>query len=105
MSSSLAHQRTLKMLAVVALSADSAFCSCYVFAVPDQSSANRSTASLLHAKAWAEAYELIDLQLSALGLRAIEARGSRAGNIVLDVGCGTGQHFSNSPSGSELKGR
>jgi len=46
---------------------------------------------LLHAKAWAEAYELIDLQLSPLGLRAIEASGVGSGDIVLDIGCGAGQ--------------
>src|SRR5262245_4591830 len=56
-----------------------------------QGSANVSSALLLHATAWAEAYELIDLQLSALGLRAIEALGVGAGEIVLDIGCGAGQ--------------
>jgi SAM-dependent methyltransferase len=45
----------------------------------------------LHAKSWAEAYELIDLQLSPLGLRAIDALGLGSGDIVLDIGCGTGQ--------------
>jgi SAM-dependent methyltransferase len=56
-----------------------------------QGSANISSPGLLHAKAWAEAYELIDLQLSPLGLRAIEALGLGSGDIVLDIGCGTGQ--------------
>ena len=46
---------------------------------------------LLHAKAWAEAYELIDLQLSPLGLKTIEALDLGSGDIVLDIGCGTGQ--------------
>lgn len=54
-------------------------------------SANISSPGFLHAKAWAEAYELIDLQLSPLGLRAIEALGLGLGDIVLDVGCGAGQ--------------
>ena len=58
---------------------------------PGQGSANVSSPGLLHAKAWAEAYELIDLQLSPLGLRAIEALGVGSGDIVLDIGCGAGQ--------------
>jgi SAM-dependent methyltransferase len=37
------------------------------------------------------AYELIDLQLSPLGLRAIEALGLSSGDTVLDIGCGAGQ--------------
>src|SRR5271156_2598836 len=56
-----------------------------------QASANISSPALLHAKAWAEAYELVDLQLSPLGLRAIEALGLSSGDIVLDIGCGAGQ--------------
>tara|TARA_R110000850_G_C9974183_1_gene465395 strand:+ start:1086 stop:1841 length:756 start_codon:yes stop_codon:yes gene_type:complete len=40
---------------------------------------------------WAEAYELIDLQLSPLGLPAIEALGLGPGDVVLDIGCGAGQ--------------
>ena len=54
-------------------------------------SADVSSPGLLHATAWAEAYELIDLQLSPLGLRAIEALGVGSGDIVLDIGCGAGQ--------------
>jgi ubiquinone/menaquinone biosynthesis C-methylase UbiE len=46
---------------------------------------------LLHATAWAEVYELIDLQLSPLGLRAIEALGVSSGDVVVDIGCGAGQ--------------
>ena len=56
-----------------------------------QASANVPSPGLLHAKAWAEAHELIDLQLSPLGLRAIEALGVGAGDSVLDIGCGAGQ--------------
>jgi SAM-dependent methyltransferase len=56
-----------------------------------QVSANISLPGLLHAKAWAEAYELIDLQLSPLGLRAIEALDPGSGDTVLDIGCGAGQ--------------
>ena len=43
------------------------------------------------ARAWGEVYELLDLQLSPLGLRAIEALEARAGDGVIDVGCGAGQ--------------
>ena len=59
--------------------------------MPAQASANISSPALLHANAWAEAHELIDLQLSPLGLRAIEALGLGSGDIVLDIGCGAGQ--------------
>lgn len=59
--------------------------------MPDQASANISSPTLLHAQAWAEAHELIDLQLSPLGLRAIEALGLGSGDVVLDIGCGAGQ--------------
>jgi SAM-dependent methyltransferase len=50
-----------------------------------------SSPELLHARAWAEEYELIDLQLSPLGLKAIEAMGLNSRDIVLDIGCGAGQ--------------
>ena len=56
-----------------------------------QGSANASSPGLLHATAWAEAHELIDLQLSPLGLKAIEALDVGSGDIVLDIGCGAGQ--------------
>jgi SAM-dependent methyltransferase len=59
--------------------------------MPGQGSANIPPPEFLHAKAWAEAYELIDRQLSPLGLRAIEALGPGSGDIVLDIGCGAGQ--------------
>ncbi|MVO93643.1 hypothetical protein FML87_13415 [Rhizobium leguminosarum bv. phaseoli] len=45
----------------------------------------------LHAKAWAEEFELIDRQLSPLGLRAMEELHVGPGETVIDVGCGTGQ--------------
>jgi SAM-dependent methyltransferase len=45
----------------------------------------------LHEKAWAETYERIDLQLSPLGLRTMEALGPGSGDAVLDIGCGAGQ--------------
>jgi SAM-dependent methyltransferase len=56
-----------------------------------QGPANIPSPALLHAEAWAEAHGLIDLQLSPLGLRAIEALGPGLGDVVLDVGCGAGQ--------------
>jgi SAM-dependent methyltransferase len=56
-----------------------------------QGSANVSSPGLLHARAWAEVYELIDLQLSPLGLQAIETLGVGSGDVVLDIGCGAGQ--------------
>ncbi len=59
--------------------------------MPGQGSVSVSPQALLHAKAWAEAYELIDLQLSPLGLRAIEGLGVGSGDIVVDIGCGAGQ--------------
>ncbi|HET6971678.1 MAG TPA: methyltransferase domain-containing protein [Phenylobacterium sp.] len=44
----------------------------------------------LAAQAWVEVCELIDLQLSPLGLRAIDALAPRPGEVILDVGCGAG---------------
>lgn len=38
-----------------------------------------------------ELRDLLDLQLSPLGLRAIEALGPRPGEVIVDVGCGCGQ--------------
>jgi SAM-dependent methyltransferase len=46
---------------------------------------------LLHAQAWAELSDLIDLQLSPLGLHAIAALAPAAGEVILDIGCGAGQ--------------
>jgi ubiquinone/menaquinone biosynthesis C-methylase UbiE len=48
-------------------------------------------ARALAAEAWADVFELVDLQLSPLGLRALEALAPRPGDAFLDVGCGEGQ--------------
>lgn len=45
----------------------------------------------LAGKAWARVADLLDLQLSPLGLRGIEALSPQIGEAVLDVGCGAGQ--------------
>ncbi len=45
----------------------------------------------LAAQAWAEVCELLDLQLSPLGMRAIDALSPMLGDVVVDVGCGAGQ--------------
>jgi SAM-dependent methyltransferase len=45
----------------------------------------------LAAQAWADVCELLDLQLSPLGMRAIDALSPRLGDVVVDVGCGAGQ--------------
>ena len=45
----------------------------------------------LHAQAWAELHELIDRQLSPLGLAAMDTLGLFSGAVVLDIGCGAGQ--------------
>lgn len=59
--------------------------------MPVQDSKCIPSSQILHARAWAEAYELIDLQLSPLGLRAMDVLDAGAGDVVLDIGCGTGQ--------------
>jgi SAM-dependent methyltransferase len=48
-------------------------------------------AAVLAAGAWVEVREPLDRQLSPLGLRAIEALSPRAGEVIVDVGCGAGQ--------------
>ena len=45
----------------------------------------------LAARAWAEVAELLDLQLSPLGLRAMQALSPRAGDVIADIGCGASQ--------------
>lgn len=45
----------------------------------------------LAAQAWADVQELLDLQLSPLGLRAIEALSPALGETIADIGCGAGQ--------------
>ena len=45
----------------------------------------------LAAEAWVDVCDLLDLQLSPLGMRAIEALSLIPGDVVIDVGCGAGQ--------------
>src|ERR1051325_3042909 len=45
----------------------------------------------LAAEAWAELRELLDLQLSPLGLRAMAALAPQPGEAIADIGCGAGQ--------------
>ncbi len=45
----------------------------------------------LHARAWADLAEPLDMQLSPLGLHALDALAPRPGEAILDIGCGTGQ--------------
>jgi SAM-dependent methyltransferase len=52
---------------------------------------DRPDPRLLHAIAWAELSELIDLQLSPLGQHAIAALSPAPGEVILDIGCGAGQ--------------
>ncbi len=51
-------------------------------------------ANALAAQAWADVRELLDLQLSPLGLRAIEALSPKPGEVIADIGCGAGQTVS-----------
>lgn len=50
-----------------------------------------SRANALAAQAWADVRELLDLQLSPLGLRAIEALSPKPAEVIVDIGCGAGQ--------------
>jgi len=45
----------------------------------------------LRDRAWAEVADLLDLQLSPLGLPAIEGLSPQRGQVILDIGCGAGQ--------------
>jgi len=51
----------------------------------------RRPVEILAAEAWAEVREPLDRQLSPLGLCAIAALSPRPGEVIVDVGCGTGQ--------------
>jgi len=45
----------------------------------------------LAAQAWVDVREPLNRQLSPLGLQAISVLAPRMGDVVLDIGCGTGQ--------------
>ena len=51
----------------------------------------RPQANALAAQAWAEVSELLDLQLSPLGLRAMNALSPKPAEVIVDIGCGAGQ--------------
>ncbi len=48
-------------------------------------------ARALAAEAWLDVCDLVDLQLSPLGLRAMDALAPRPSEVIVDVGCGAGQ--------------
>ena len=56
--------------------------------VSDQAS-DRAVA--LAAQAWLEVCDLVDLQLSPLGLRAMDALAPQPSEVIVDIGCGAGQ--------------
>src|SRR5450755_204781 len=64
---------------------------CHDIAMDRPMRIERSQAAELAAQAWTEVCELLDLQLSPLGVRAIEALSPEPGNVVVDIGCGAGQ--------------
>lgn len=45
----------------------------------------------LAAQAWADVWELVDLQLSPLGICGLEVLQPEIGDTVVDIGCGAGQ--------------
>ena len=53
--------------------------------------ASHARAAALAGQAWAEMRDLLDRQLSPLGLQAIEALSPQAGEVIADIGCGAGQ--------------
>lgn len=52
---------------------------------------HRPSRAELAARAWADVHEILDLQLSPLGMRAIDALAPTPGEALVDVGCGAGQ--------------
>jgi len=61
------------------------------YAAMDMQTSIRPSRAQLAAQAWSEVCELVDLQLSPLGLRAIEVLSPTPGEAIVDVGCGAGQ--------------
>ena len=45
----------------------------------------------LRVAAWAEVRDLLELQLAPLGSRALAVLAPRAGETILDIGCGGGE--------------
>ena len=71
--------------------ADGHIFACYTLAMTNRVAATHPQSSHLLALAWAKNQTLIDRQLSPLGLAAMKRLGLASGDVVLDVGCGTGQ--------------
>jgi SAM-dependent methyltransferase len=63
---------------------------CYVYRMSTTDTSSCVTRELA-GKAWAGVADLLDLQLSPLGLPAIDALSLQIGESALDVGCGAGQ--------------
>ena len=63
----------------------------YRWPVPHTEPSPRANSRSLAENAWAAVRELLDRQLSPLGLRAMAALDPKPGERVLDVGCGAGQ--------------
>jgi SAM-dependent methyltransferase len=77
---------------------------CYVYRM-SKADTSSLRANDLADEARAEVADLLDLQLSPLGLRAIEALSAQIGEAILDVGCGAGQSVLQLAGRVGLRGR